>query len=247
MGKAQRIHKVILFLLFHHHCVGEKYISFISSLEKKSTLLKSSSIISAPTSPYSNDNSEDKKQDNSKSLSSNFWYASVPKKDKDKSFLPNISCLDVDGMLPSNAYQILSSDSMHELNSKKATCLLTLAVGIDDSLNTLPDNIDSTIKGMHHLIDSGLNTFQLDTSNQLLGGGPNFQIWGESNIYGRLKRTTPMSVLDNCHLSTRIRLPPAPTMESIGYGRGEMIRRSISGSLLRMEQDSLDSVQVVCE
>lgn len=135
---------------------------------------------------------------------------------------------------------------------------MTVSVGLDipnySNINTYlsekPVDSDSIIDGMHHIIDSGFTSFQFDNNS-----GPTMQTWGESEIYGKLKRMTPPSVLDSCHLSTRVNVPKSMRMEEMqknsrvgyGYGRGEIVRRAISNSLLRMETDCLDSVQVVCE
>ena len=238
-----------------------------------SALLSSLIIPSSARSPNDKNNNDAKKNKNrrdenegnenklqiniEKSPESSFWYTVVSSAKEE--VLPHAPYLDSDGPLPSNAYQILSAKSDDALRyNKKSTCLMTVSVGLDipnySNINTYlsekPVDSDSIIDGMHHLIDSGFTSFQFDNNS-----GPTMQTWGESEIYGKLKRMTPPSVLDSCHLSTRVNVPKSMRMEEMqknsrvgyGYGRGEIVRRAISNSLLRMETDCLDSVQVVCE
>lgn len=196
-----------------------------------------------------------------KSLESNFWF-SVPLQ-QEETPLPNMPYLDSDGDLPPNAYQVLSSSNQKNFEfDKKPTCLITVSVGLDcknigSNLYQLADS-DSIVQGMQKLIDSGITSFQIEKN-----GGSSMQFWGESNIYKTLKQMMPTSVLDNCNLSTRVNIPSQPTWMNdskkvrnvedmkndigpgYGYGRGEEVRRAISGSLIRMETDCLDSVQVV--
>ena len=186
-----------------------------------------------------------------KSPESTFWY-SIPEKQ-----LPNydtlVPCdpyLDIDGPLPLGSYKTLSPNAA-EIGDITPTCLITIAVDVNanrqinerdhNNFDGVFDKMD-VVRGMHRYIDRGFTSFQIaDAVNERNVG--DFQTWGEGTIFGTLRKETPRSVLNTCHLTSKVRVPGADVK---GFSKTQ-IRDMISDSLLRIGGEHLDAVQVQCE
>lgn len=153
---------------------------------------------------------------------SNFWFNKISTEVLDKSRIPHFpNGMDMDGRLPPPCYRVLGNVAFQPV----PTCMVSVAVDL------LSDNTEDTLKPdvivqrMHRLIDSGLTTFQLK-------GIPE---WGQAQVYGRLRRETPLSVLRSCHLVVPIQCPEKSTGN---------VREVVMGILARTGSDAIDTIQL---
>jgi hypothetical protein len=92
------------------------------------------------------------------------------------------------------------------------------------------------VKRMQKLIDSGFTTFQLKAGNE------NQQQWAESNLYGRLRKHTPLSVLNTSTL-----VVPLTTPFSGESATPSAVRRTVLESMQRMDAECIDALQLKCK
>ena len=181
------------------------------------------------------------------SMTSSFWYARET---------PNVtSSVDIDqeeyysgaavpydpyldngeGPLMPGAYR--SFPSLLKENFDKKPCLITVGLNCERKSRFDPSELDAmdVVKRIQACIDHGFNSFQISNSNT------NLQEWGESNAFGLLRRSTPLSVLRNCVFASRIQLPTNQEWSP------QCIRDQVSSSLIRSGSDCIDLVQVSCK
>lgn len=171
---------------------------------------------------------------------SNFWYSVIRKDNPDDNNsgmlppVPTVPTLDRDGPLPPAAYVKLGNP----LNDLKDICRLSVALNLLKR-NSGPDEqlieTSDMIRSMQGFIDSGLTSFQIKSSPKYL------KSWAEENVYGRLRRETPASVMERCQLTVPLFTPPK---ESVGVVSAISIRETFLESLSRIGGDSLDNVQL---
>jgi len=167
--------------------------------------------------------------------------------------MPYQQNLDLDGSLPFGSYRTLTDKQF----DPKRTCLLTAGLSF---WNVVKDKnaIDTqlAIQNAQKLIDSGLTTFQLNIPPCDLVNKPqgSFQSgmetnaeqgWVEQNIYHKLVRETPPSVLALCNLGTKISVPYWDYEGNIG--NGSMVRQKVGESILNIHGNAggcIDSIQV---
>lgn len=169
--------------------------------------------------------------------------------------IPCESNLDADGPLPFGAYRTYGNVAYEP----KPTCLLTVA------LDFTPDNqrqrikrrnsrkqtaidrlvegvsVDRAVRDVQHLIDAGFTSFQVaeDPTAAAISGDLLLQAWTDENVFCKLRKETPPSVLRRCNFITKIAVPSkAP------FGSGSSIREVVGASLRRTGADSIDTAQV---
>jgi len=217
---------------------------------------------------------------------STFWHSVKRRSDdndggaspgKQRPQLPCVPTLDQDGPLPPGAYYNYDGSNASNNVDAKPTCRISVALNLlnrDANLNNLRDdgensdiivNAQDAVDGVQELVDAGFTSFQLKTDSVSMWGiqqqvtGVFLREWGEENVYGRLRRETPASVLDRCSLTTSLSLSsllelrPSPDTSSrmarqpIYGGSGAMttkIRETILASLNRIGGDAIDNLQV---
>lgn len=153
---------------------------------------------------------------------SNFWFNKISTENVDERRIPHYSNgMDTDGRLPPPCYRSLG-DALYE---PVPTCMVSVAVDL-----LLDNSSDSVLPGlivqrMHRLIDSGLTTFQLKGNAE----------WGQEQVYGKLRRETPLSVFRSCHLVVPIKCPEK------GLGN---VREEVMAILARTGSDAIDTIQL---
>ena len=153
---------------------------------------------------------------------SNFWFNKISTEQVDEDRIPHYpNGIDRDGRLPPPCYRALG-DATYE---PVPTCMVSVAV--DLLMDNRVDSLEPTliVKKMHRLIDSGFTSFHLK-------GLPE---WGQEQIYGRLRRETPLSVFRSCHLVVPIKCPE----KSLGDVRDEVM-----AILARTGTDAIDTIQL---
>ena len=153
---------------------------------------------------------------------SNFWFNKISTEVLDESRIPHFpNGIDMDGRLPPKCYRVLGNIAFQPV----PTCMVSVAVDLllDNTVDSLKPDV--MVQRMHRLIDSGLTTFQLK-------GIPE---WGQAEVYGRLRRETPLSVLRSCHLVVPIQCPE----NSAGN-----VREEVMGILARTGSDAIDTIQL---
>ena len=189
-------------------------------------------------------------------LSSSFWYSTEHKNPKSQEeVIPYQSKLDSNGNLPYGSYKLLGKQEYEA----KRMCVVT--VGLDfwnryESANQIEIDNDQAIQNMHHLIDSGFKSFQLNNlahEKTSLSAKTWQQQYIEQHLYHQLVKQTPRSVLNECSLCTRINVPQPPNdgdwdnNDSAFAFRESDIRQRIGQSIVNMYGNTagcLDSVQV---
>ena len=197
----------------------------------------------------------------------NFWNAVSRKNDIEDGTtgsrtvikVPVVPSLDADGPLPPGAYHVYGKDQF----LPKPTCILSVAVNLN-----IPDGEEimdpgQIVDGMQQCIDSGLTSFQLgipkttrkkaeperkmkdDDYIQEQLYSSHLQAWGEENVYGKLQKTTPRSVLKACHMAVPFSTPSALTHSS--QVNKNSIREAITESLSRIGTESIDTLQLECK
>lgn len=195
-------------------------------------------------------------------VGSNFWFTEVSREaDVDGSpgklpKLPAVSSLDANGFLPPSAYRTFG-DSRYE---PKPSCALSLAVDLNKPSGTDSLDSDEIVSGLIQCIDSGFTTFHLGlpqptrkparprSSNEDIEVlCPSWlQNWGEENVFGKLRRSIPASIMkSSCHLVVPLMTPPAGA--SSHYVNVISVREAITESLSRMGTDSIDTLQLQCK
>lgn len=142
---------------------------------------------------------------------SNFWFTKIrkrPREEDNKTRIPYIPNLDVEGALPNECYRTLGKVE-HE---SRPTCMVATRLdGANDA------NVEELIPKLQTLIDAGLTTFQ----------------GGDDLTYRQLLAETPRSVLQHCNLIVSI---PTPTrMQSAAHSARDLILQrlqSIGGEAL---------------
>lgn len=155
---------------------------------------------------------------------SNFWHSTVRKDgssnnkydEDDSTRIPCDPSLDIEGPLPSGAYQILGKAE----NEPKPTCRLSIAV--DTSTSDDPD-----VSRLHRFIDSGLSTFQLQKNTE----------W----VYRKLQADTPKTLLSCCQFILPFQTPSTSIMAQPAVVRGNVLE-----ALKRTGQESIDTLQLEC-
>jgi hypothetical protein len=167
--------------------------------------------------------------------------------------------------LPRGAYRTLGNPQFEP----KPTCLLTVAVDVQPRDDKDSDDMDPhvIVKRMQRLIDSGLTTFSLRLPDAITTSTTNShnnyawcQDWAEENVYGRLLRDTPATVLAQTQLIVPMTLPTGEPgkMRKDDQGRDDdddehvpvtanSIRKTVLGSLQRMGADCIDTLQLQCK
>ncbi len=205
-------------------------------------------------------------QEGKKSDNSSFWYSIEQSKPlTQEEVTPYQSKLDRSGDLPFGSYRLLGKEEY----GAKRTCVLTIGLDFWNSYHNLGHerrveiDTDQVLQNVHHLIDSGFKSFQLNECddfqlNQLNKVEPSRkQAFIEQNIYHQLIKQTPRSVLNECSLSTRMNVPPSFPIggsngkhnknESEFIFRESDVRQQIGQSILNMYGNTdgyLDSVQI---
>ena len=193
---------------------------------------------------------------------SNFWnFAPETTRPDENQILPCESNLDADGPLPFGSYRMIGNP---EYDPKKI-CLTTVSVDLMRlNRNPFSTNFDysdidvsKVVTNMQSMIDYGFTSFQIapaiSTSKVSKSSEPivdidwletsSQEIWSESNLYSRLIKSTPSSVMSSCHLATRLNLPPKNFEGNIG--KGSIIRQVVGQKISRLgECDSIDSLQL---
>jgi len=200
---------------------------------------------------------------------STFWRAVAHvERPTEDGVVPCVPYLDSDGPLPFGAYRTVGREDFEV----PRTCLVTVALDfgpmnggriVDHASGRLTGVVgqsdgmgragaEEAVQNMCRLIDAGFTTFQIAQSEgEARLSDPNFpgvQEWAEQNVYGRLRSEMPPSVLQVCHLMTRVGVPPAAEAVADSpdaRSSGELsVRASIGASLRRMGGENIDSVQV---
>ena len=193
---------------------------------------------------------------------SNFWnFAPETTRPDENDTLPCESNLDADGPLPFGSYRMIGNP---ECDPKK-TCLTTMSIDLMRlNPNPFSNNFDfsdidvsKVVTNMQSMIDSGFTSFQIAppiTSSKLSPSSEPIlnvdwmeassqEIWSESNLYSRLLKSTPSSVMSSCQLTTRINLPPKNYEGN--FGRGSIIRQIVGQKISRLGVgDSIDTLQL---
>lgn len=181
--------------------------------------------------------------------------------------IPCESNLDADGPLPFGAYRTYGNSAFEP----KQTCLLTVALDFTPDIErqrikrrnqpggrgrngsgrgkTAVDrlvegvNIDAAVRNVQELVDAGFTTFQVaeDPDAVAISGDLLLQEWADQNVFCKLRKETPASVLRGCNFMTKIAVP---SKDSAPFGSGSSIREAVGASLRRTGADSIDTVQV---
>ena len=199
---------------------------------------------------------------------SNFWR-SVPKRQRrrEEDVIPCESNLDVDGPLPFGAYRTYGNPAFEP----KPTCLLTVALDFTPDIErqrikgrnqpggkgknssshkqTAVDrlvegvDVDAAVRNVQQLIDAGFISFQVaeDPNTMAISGDLLIQKWADENVFCKLRKDTPATVLRGCNFMTKIAVP---SKDSAPFGSGSSIREAVGSSIRRTGADSLDTVQV---
>lgn len=211
---------------------------------------------------------QDKRDDRNnvqKSNESNFWYSVKNKSStRQEDVIPYQPILDDDGPLPFGSYKQLGN---REYQSKRI-CALSIALDFWNSrLNSDTEmDMSSVIQNVHTLIDSGFTSFQLFNDDHRISTSsianinmePSWkQTFIEQNVYHKVVKETPTSVLNECNLSTRISVPKLIregnyqsnyiSDETVFAFREGAVRQNIGQSIKNIfgqANGCLDSVQV---
>lgn len=190
---------------------------------------------------------------------SNFWF-SVTRTDAAEdqkksepalsSKWPVVPSLDIDGPLPPNCYNSFGQEEFQP----KPTCALAIAVNLRGPRTKDTFDSDLAVGGMQQFIDHGLTTFHLgglpstQVSSVSMDGGDclwlpsSCQIWGETQVYSMLQKSTPRSVMNSCNLVVPMTLPPVEADRSVV--NRVSARKTITDSLRRIGTDSIDTIEV---
>ena len=184
---------------------------------------------------------------------STFWR-SVPKRrvPKEDEVIPCNSNLDADGPLPFGAYRTYGKP---EYEPKK-TCILSVALDFftakrrkgphkraaQMAAEIISDemNISTAVRNVQQLIDAGFTSFQV-AEDPRLPSTVTLQEWADENVFGSLRKQTPLSVLLDCNFFTKIAVP---AKDSGLFGSGRSIREAVGASLSRTGADCIDTVQI---
>lgn len=198
--------------------------------------------------------------------SSNFWYSVVRKDSEDVGKIPKLPVvrhLDKDGHLPPGAYRQFG----REQYETKQTCALSIAVDLFWPFGGELVDSNEVVSGMQKFIDSGLTSFHLGLPSQSAAPKPKsqsanrrgeevsetiellcpsiLQTWGEENIFGRLQRSIPASVMKSCHLVIPLMTPSRKAHAN--HVTKSLVRQAVTESIGRIGTDSIDTLQLQCK
>lgn len=182
---------------------------------------------------------------------SNFWYSDAERNPlTPDQVLPCQFELDNEGPLPFGSYRVLGKKDF----DPKEICLVTASLGIRNVDRSAIDT-GFMVSNAQKMIDSGMNSFELGIdlnskkakkNKRSSGLEPDRdQAWMEQNLYRKLVKDTPSSVLSRCSIGTRLNIPH---WDYDGYiGQGSIIRQQIGESLMNIYGTTgscLDSIRV---
>lgn len=186
---------------------------------------------------------------------SNFWR-SVPKRQRprEEDVIPCQSNLDVGGPLPFGAYRMYGNAAYEP----KKTCLLSVSLDFTTNIErqriqrrkqTAVDrlvegvSVHAAARNVQQLIDAGFSTFQVaeDPTAAAVSGDLLLQEWADENVFCKLRKDTPPSVMRGCNFMSKIAVP---SKDSAPFGKGCSIREAVQASLKRTGADSIDTVQM---